>query len=44
MAKIDYKEIQIGFWVGLGLFLFTTLAGLLTRVWAKTLGEARDGS
>lgn len=43
MPKIDVKDIKVGFWVGLGLFLFTTLASLLTRVWARTLGS-HDGS
>jgi hypothetical protein len=43
MPKIDVKDVKLGFWIGLGLFLFTTLASLLTRVWAKTL-ESRDGS
>jgi hypothetical protein len=43
MPKIDVKDVKLGFWIGLGLFLFTTLASLLTRVWGKAL-ESRDGS
>jgi hypothetical protein len=43
MPKIDVKDVKVGFWLGLGLFLFTTLVSLITRVWSKTL-ESRDGS
>lgn len=43
MPKIDVKDVKVGFWLGLGLFLFTTLVSLITRVWSKTL-ESRDDS
>lgn len=42
MPTIAVKDVKLGFWIGLGLFLFTTLASLLTRLWAKTL-DSRNG-
>lgn len=44
MMKFDVKDVKLGFWIGLGLFLFTTLVSLLTRLWSKSLGEARNGA
>lgn len=43
MPKIDVKDIKLGFWIGLGLFLFTLVAGLVTRVWASAL-DSRHGA
>lgn len=43
MMKIDSKDIQMGFWLGVGFLLLTTLVGLITRVWAKAADGMRDG-
>jgi hypothetical protein len=41
--KMDVKDVKLGFWIGLGLFLFTTIVSLITRVWSRAL-EINDGS
>jgi hypothetical protein len=45
MMKIDTKDIQMGFWLGVGLLLLSVLVGLITRAWSAAAGGLgqRDG-